>query len=289
MIDIDRMEEQLASALNGAGPARRSPVPAPEPTPAPAPASTGRRHRAQPAPPTAVELLAAGRLDEADAVVAASAHPRDALTWATMRALLDGRRAAVMTGIQELRRLAERTDDAEALDRYWAQRFWAAFEWGATEERYDLVDHCRTRAYRFDDLQWWGHLALLLAAMGKHDEATRAFDVAAPLVASSARNAGWLDASTNLAEAAALLGDPGRVAAVARSARWPAGGLVVVGAGVVCKGSIDRYRAMGSVALGRPAEAVERFRHAESVHHDLGAGPLLARTRQQAAGVGVAA
>ena len=199
-----------------------------------------------------------------------------------MRALLEGRQDAARTGIEELRRLAQRTDDAEACDRYWVQRFWFAFEWGTEEERYDVLDHCRDRAYRFDDLPWWGNLALLLAATGKQDEARRAFDAAEDLVARVATDTCLLDVVTNLVEAAALMGDAGRVAAAARIVRWPEGRLVVVGAAAVCKGSVDRYVALAHLALGDSARAAECFRRAEATHRAIGAGPMLARTLQQA-------
>jgi tetratricopeptide (TPR) repeat protein len=226
---------------------------------------------------------------EADALVATTAHPRDALTWATMRALLDGRRDAARTGVEELRLLAKRTDDAEAWDRYRIQRFWLAAEWGTDQERADALDHCRERAYRFDDLAWWGNLTLLLVLMGKQDEAVRAFDAAAALAASASKDGPWLDAVTNLVEAAAGLGDAGRVAAVSRSVRWPEGRLVVVGGGAVCKGSVDRYRALAFAATGKLKQAEDCFRSAESTHRAIGAGPLLARTLQQASMTLVAA
>lgn len=293
MIDIDRMDQQLESALTDA-PGRLSPATAPSPrrrpraTVAPAAAAAAPGPPAPPRPP-AVQLLERGLVAEADAAMAAASHPRDAVTWTTMRALLDGRHEAARTGVEEMRRLAERTDDAGAWDRYWVQRFWTTFEWGTEEERYDVLDHCRTRAYRFDDLTWWGNLTVLLAGMGKTDEAVRAFDDAAELVALAPQDARWLDVVTNLVEAAAGLGDAVRVANLCRSVRWPDTGLVVVGDGVVCKGSVDRYRALAYAAASRWAEAEACFRGAESVHRAIGAGPLLTRTLQQASGALVAA
>ncbi|MGH9264275.1 MAG: hypothetical protein ACRD1D_06235 [Acidimicrobiales bacterium] len=297
------MDEQLASAVTG-GPrqAMRAPAPAPPPAaaaippppvPAPSVAAEPRRRdrvrRPGPSPATPVELLELGMVAEADAAVGTASHPRDALTWATMRALLDGRQEAVRTGVEELRALAQRTDDPEARYRYRIQRFWAAFEWGTNEERLDVLDHCRERAYRFDELDWWGNLVLLLAAMGKEDEAVRGLDEAAALVGSVANHPAALDPLTNLIEAAAMLGDPARVSTVARFLKWPEGRVVVVGPGVVCKGSVDRYRALGLAAAGKWRQAEECFRQAEAVHRDLGAGPLLARTLRQASGAGVAA
>ena len=206
-----------------------------------------------------------------------------------MRALLEGRQDAARTGVEELRGLAQRTDDGETWDRYRVQRFWFAFDWGTEEERYDVLDHCRDRAYRFDDLPWWGNLSLLLAASGKHDEARRAFDATQELVVRAATDTCLLDVVTNLVEAAALMGDAGRVAAAARLLRWPEGRLVVVGAAAVCKGSVDRYLALAHLALGDSARAGECFRRAEATHRAIGAGPMLARTLQQASTGPVAA
>jgi len=63
----------------------------------------------------------------------------------------------------------------------------------------------------------------------------------------------------------------------------PCGGrLVVVGPAVVCKGSVERYRALGLAARGRPVEAAECFRMAADAHRAMGAGPLLDRTHRQA-------
>ena len=293
MINLDEMEARLAAALTeavGRPPAesRRPRVPASTPPqaspPSPTPEPRRRPHAKAAQPSSARELLELGLLEEADATMSAVSNPRDALSWTTMRALLDGRQDLARTGVEELRRLAQRTDDAEAWSRYWVQRFWAALQWGADDERYDVLDHCRDRAYRFDDLQWWGNLALLLAAMGKTEEAARALDDALRLLAAATSEAVRLDVVTNLIEAAALLGDPGRVTAARRHLRWPAGRLVVVGEGAVCKGSVDRYLGLSHAALGHWAEAGECFRSAEAIHRSLGAGPLVARTVQQASG-----
>ena len=284
MINLDEMEAQLAAALSEAvgrspAPEPRAPVSrAPEPPPRPRP----HAEVARPSSPT--ELLELGLLEEADAAMSAVSHPRDALSWTTMRALLDGRQDAARTGVEELRRLAQKTDDPQAWCTYWTQRFWAAFQWGPEDERYDVLHHCRDRAYRFDDLPWWGNLALLLAAMGKTDEAARAFDDALHMVAAAPQDAVRIDVVTNLIEAAALLGDPGRVVAAGRHLRGPVGRLVVVADGAVCKGSVDRYRGLSCAALGQWAEAGECFRSAEATHRSLGAGPLVARTVEQASG-----
>jgi tetratricopeptide (TPR) repeat protein len=217
--------------------------------------------------------LELGLLDEADARIAAATDRLDQATWATMRALLRGKRDAVEIGVAALARLAQ-DGNREALDRAWALRFYAALEWGPLDERFDVLDHCRDRAYRYDDLQWWGNLTLLLGALGKQDEAVRAFDQALPLLAGAPRDAVRLDVVTNLIEAAALLGDAGRVAGAGRELRIETGRLVV---GLIHAG------------VGQWVDAAAYFRSAETTHRAIDAQPLLARTLQQASGVLAAA
>ena len=284
VIDLDRIEAQLAAAVTEEAGSPRATV-----RRAPAPAPTPRaRPRPQPVPAGVRELLELGLLDQVDARIAATTDRLDQTTWATMRALLHGRRDAVRVGVDALARLAQ-DGDREALARAWTVRYWDALEWGTNDERHDVLDHCRERAYRFDDLSWWGNLTLLLAAMGKQDEAVRAFDQALPLAAGAPRDGVRLDVITNLVEAAALLGDAGRVAIAGRELRVATGTLVVVGDAVVCKGSVDRYLGLVHAAVGQWGEAAEYFRSAESAHQSLGAERLLARTRQQASGILAAA
>ena len=294
MIDLDRIEAQLSAAVTEevrrrpSASVRRAPAPAPTPAPAPVPSPRPHRSRPQPRPVGLRELLELGLMDEVDAVAAASTDRLQQTTWATMRALLDGRRDAVGIGIDALARVAQ-DGNREALDRAWTLRFYAALEWGSADQRYDILDHCRDRAYRFDDLQWWGNLTLLLTVLRKQDEAGRAFDQALPLAAGAPRDGVRLDVLTNLIEAAALLGDAGRVALAGRDLRTPTGRLVVVGDGVVCKGSVDRYLGLIHAAVGQWGDAAEYFRSAETTHRSIGAKPLLARTLQQASGVLAAA
>jgi hypothetical protein len=301
VIDLDRMEAQLSAALTErAGPpsaavrpapvSARTPAPAPiSPPPAPRARRRARPEPTAPAPGAGVrELLELGLLDDVSACAAGAPNRRDQMTWATMRALLEGRSDAAHKGIAELDALAK-AGDAEAGTRAWIQRFWAAFEWGTDDERWDVLDHCRTRAYRYDDLDWWGNLTLLLAAMGKGDEGVRAFDAALATVATAARDAVRFDVVTNLVEAAVLLHDASRVALAGRELRTPTGRLVVVGDGVACKGSVDRYLGLVHAAVGDSAKAGGFFRSAESAHRALGAEPLVARTLQQASGFCVAA
>ncbi len=234
--------------------------------------------------PSLSALLELGMIDEVEARIASTTDRLDALTWATMRSLLLGHRSPAAAGIDKLGELARTSEAREPWERYWIQRFWAAFEWGSHDERLDVLEHCRERAYRFDELHWWANLTLLLAATGTHEEAFSAFDETKRFLSRVPKDLVWLDELTNLIEAAALLGDPDRLAACHRALRWPDGRVAVVGNGIVCKGSVDRYKALGYAALGKRKQADRYFRSAETLHLEIGAGPLLARTRQQAGG-----
>ena len=223
-------------------------------------------------------------IDDVEARIASTTDPLDALTWANMRSLLLGHRARAAAGIERLRELARTSEAREPWERYWIQRFWAAFEWGDRDQRLEVLEHCRDRAYRFDELHWWANLTLLLAASGAHEEAMSAFDETRSFLGRVPKDRVWLDELTNLIDAAALLGDPDRVAVCHRTLRWPEGRVVVVGNGIVCKGSVDRYKALGYAALGKRRQAEEYFRRAVTLHLEIGAGPLLARTRKQTGG-----
>jgi hypothetical protein len=127
-------------------------------------------------PPTLAVLLELGLMDAVEVRIASTTDRLDALTWANMRSLLLGHRAPGAAGIEKLGELAQTSQAREPWERYWIQRFWAAFEWGSHDERLAVLEHCRARAYRFDELHWWANLTLLLAATGSHEEAFSAFD-----------------------------------------------------------------------------------------------------------------
>lgn len=267
-----------AAAAVAAEPARPAHVPAP----GPADVGDGRQ---------VVELLELGRLEEADGAIAAHARRAagsaplgdrlDAAVWRAMRALLAGRRDDAVAAHAVVGTLVAETGGQGADDRCWLQRFWLAVHWGDERERYQVLDHCRERAYRFDDMPSWGMLCLLLADMGKDDEAARAFDAALHQLDAVAGAPAWLDVVTNLAEASWLLGDGARAALAHRRLLASRSPFVVVGRGAVCKGPLDRFLALGAAAASRWPEADECFRAAASTTRRCGAEALLGRTLQQ--------
>lgn len=292
MIDLERMDEQLERAVvvapllsrparvtvERAGSAPREPRPA--------------TRAAHPHRPRAVDdLLEQGLFEEAYEAIAAHAHRApaspsaadrlDAAAWATMQAVLAGRRDDALAAHATVRSLVDEIGSQELADRAWVQRFWLAFHWAGDDERYIVLDHCRERAYRFDELAWYGALSVLLADMGKQDEALRAFDSAVHHLDTATSDRAWLDVATNLAEAAALLGDRARAGLVHRRLSTVRTPVVVVGQGWVCKGPVDRFVALSAAVGGRWAEADDAFHAAALVARQAGADAVLARTLQQ--------
>jgi tetratricopeptide (TPR) repeat protein len=314
MIDVDHMEDQLQSASKGRGrsskpleaaasrPVRtasasrlappsiapalaaasgrvlarlRAPVPAPEPAGGWDAWPARRRASSR-----LVELVEDGELSEADALMAGGSNPRETVSWATMRALLEGREATARAQNRAMRNLAKDDRDPDATDRYWLQRFWLVMAWGSDDERHELAGHCRDRAYRADDLQWTAALALLAAQMGHADEAREAFEDAFGRLGRADESI-QLDVATNLVDAAAFLRDASLAARLHYTLVWIPGRLVSVGEGWICKGAIERFKALGEAAVGLFDEADEDFGRAVARHRALDAAPLLAQTLHQ--------
>ena len=227
-----------------------------------------------------LHLLDAGELLEADRHMADEPSRREQLSWATMRALLDGRQDAARSRNGAMRALALESRDREAMDRYWLQRVWLVVTWGTDEERAELAEHCQDRAYRADDLQWTAALAVVLAQIGKRGEAGEAFEDAFSRLG-RAEESIQLDVATNLVEAAALLRDAFLGARLHYTLAWTPDQLVTIGEGWMCKGAVERYRALGEAAAGLFTEADADFSRAVARHRALGAKPLLAQTLHQ--------
>jgi len=229
------------------------------------------------------DLVARGELPTADQHIAQHAalaaergttHDKaDAAAWEAMRSLLDGRREEARDGLDAARRLGERGRDPHAADRSWALQFWIGVEWGDDVEQYDLLDHCRELAYRYNDLGWRGALTLQLARLGRLDEAAREFDAVAAHVKSLP-----LDVLTSLAEAAFLLGDGRRAKLIEEPILAARVSLVIVGPAWVCKGSVARFAAHLAAAKGAWDDADRYFAVALKAHRRMHAQPLVART-----------
>lgn len=161
------------------------------------------------------------------------------------------------------------------------ERFWLVLQWGGENERYELLDDCRRRAYTHGELPWRAALTLLLADLGRRDEATRELEATVAECHGLARDARWLDMVTNLAEAAFLLGDLERAKTLQKWLADLPEQMVFAGPGGVCKGSLGRYQAHAAAVVGAWGQVDRGFRTAVDAHRALAERPLLARTLQQ--------
>lgn len=231
------------------------------------------------------ELLSLGQLDEFDAGMVvhrrlaeqkkAFQSLRDAAAWSAMRAILDGRQADARSAVQRVLSLGQQGGDPGSTERHLFLHYWVVSEWGDDIERYTLLDRCRERAYCYDELPWRAALTVLVARMGRFDEARREFDATVSRQDASQLS---LDSGTHLAEAAWLLGDATRAETLTGvAANWTAP-VVSVDRAWVCKGASARFRALLAAACGRWSQADAAFSEAVELHRSLGAAPLLART-----------
>ncbi len=94
-------------------------------------------------------------------------------------------------------------------------------------------------------------------------------------------NLAGLAALAYAAEAICQLGEPRHAERLYELLRTRQGFHVVIGTGISYLGAVDLYLAMLARALGRLAEAEGHFLAAERMHAEIGALPLLARTRSE--------
>ena len=229
-------------------------------------------------------LLAQGLLDDVDRDLAAHATMASrigssddrltAATWRVMRAVLDGDREDARSALQVVNALGHGDD------RYWAQRLWLGLEWGDETEHFALLEHCWEQAYRYDNLAWRARLCLLLARMGRTEEAAREVDAVLAGLQGQTPD-GFADIVTNVAEAVFALGDRTKAASLQRLLPKVRDHLVVTGAGLACKGALSRFQAHVASATGNAVAADRHFSAAADTHRALGARPLLARTLRE--------
>lgn len=229
-------------------------------------------------------LLAQGLLEDVDRDLATHATRASRLgssddrlaaaTWRVMRSMLDGDADDARSTLQVVNALGHGDD------RYWAQRLWLGLEWGDETEHFALLEHSRERSYRHDDLAWRGRLCLLLARMGRTDEAAREADAVLAGLQGQGPD-GFADIVTNVAETVFALGDRARAAALQRLMPKVRDHLVVTGAGLACKGALTRFQAHVAWAARNAAAADRNFAAAADTHRALGARPLLARTLRE--------
>ncbi len=207
-------------------------------------------------------------------------HMRDAAMWAGTWALLEGRFRKALTQMDRALSLGQRARDPEASAIYWTQQLDLLTEWGADGEIDGLVDVWRDLARSHDqDPAWRASLALLLARTGRREQAAAELeDLLADGAADLPLDRNWVATVAAIAEVAADLNDR-RCGALATLLSPYARRLIVVGPGIVCRGSVARVLGLLSAATGNWTAAERQFQAALSAHDRVNAKPLVARTR----------
>ncbi len=239
-----------------------------------------------------VDRLEQGRMGEADrdrrdhAVLARrSQEPRhrgDAARWAAAWAIAAGdwRRAA--TEADRALELGKESGDPLAASHYWVQQAGLVLDQGDPAELAGLVEVWRelVRAHDAEPL-WPAMLALLLAQAGRAAEARSLLaDLLDSDLADLPLDREWLATVATAGEAAARVGHE-RAEAVARLLVPYGRRLVVVGPGLLCRGSVSHVTGLLHGATGHWAEAEAELRSALSVHERLGLEPMAVRTRAE--------
>jgi DNA-binding CsgD family transcriptional regulator/tetratricopeptide (TPR) repeat protein len=125
---------------------------------------------------------------------------------------------------------------------------------------------------------WQPGLAAVLAELGMEDEARRQLARVASAGLDSLRESLWLASLTYLTDASSAVGDSEMAALVYPELQAHAGSNVVVGYGVACYGSSDRYLGMLAATLGDWERAEDHFEAALELNRRMGARTWLAHT-----------
>jgi len=209
-------------------------------------------------------------------------HASDVEAWAAMRALLEGRVDDAKAAAAAALARGREAGDPQAEESYLAQRWWLALEWGTGVELAAVVAECRAWAASAGGRAWRAAAALALARNGELDLAAEELRrVTDHGLGALLRDHGRLHPLACLGEVAWMLGDGHRAAAVAPLIEPFADRLVVVGAGRACMGSMARACGLVAASARRWDDAGHHLQSALAVHRDIGALPLLARTRYE--------
>ncbi len=125
---------------------------------------------------------------------------------------------------------------------------------------------------------WRPGLAAMLTELGMDEDATRELDRVCDEGLSQLREALWLGSLTYLADAASAVGHVAVAELVYPALAGLAGSNVMIGHGVACYGSVDRYLGMLAATLGEHETARGHFEAALELDRRMGARTWLAHT-----------
>lgn len=208
-------------------------------------------------------------------------HQRDAIAWAGMRAMLDGRFDEAAEDVERARSLSEAARDPYAHGSYLCQRFWLALEVGSPGELESFASSIReTLALRSTSWHvYQASLALVYVRLGWEAAAVAHFqDLAADSFSGVPRDVVWLDSMTNLAEVCSFLGDHSAARLLLPLLAPYAERFVVKDRAMVCRGSVSRFLGLVAATTGQWDEAIGYLEAALAAHQGLPAPPLVARS-----------
>jgi hypothetical protein len=203
--------------------------------------------------------------------------------WRGMRALAAGRFAECRTALAEAADLGARAGSRNA------DMLVATQQWCLHAEEGDVAG-LLTMLPQLDTAPMAGSMlqvtrALVLAQVGRTEEARAQFEAVAPLLPALARDSEWLPVVAQAAETLALIGstDPHPVARWAYDALAPYAGLFVVeGICAAVRGPVHRYLALLADVLGDREAAAAHRAEAMAQARALGATALVARIEREA-------
>jgi DNA-binding winged helix-turn-helix (wHTH) protein len=237
-------------------------------------------------------LLELGELRSADRELAEYAQRARALrqpshlwflaTWRAMRAGMSGDFERAETLAREAYEIGERAQDPDAAQCYTVQIF--AFRSGRRPPD-DIELPARNFAAEFAAVPAWrAATALVYADLGLDAAARQEFEqIAANDFADLPRNDDWMIAMATLSQLCAYLRDGARGALLYEQLRPYAQRCVVVGHGLVCLGSVERFLALLAASQRRWEEAEAHFHAAVQHNRALGAVPLVVLTQREQA------
>ena len=235
-----------------------------------------------------VDRLELGDLVAADAALATYTQAARQYRWPwfhwyigrfeAMRALLQGRFAEAEQHAEQALAAIKRTEHEDALLVYGTQMLAIRTEQGRVAE---LEAGVQAFVAQYPAVEVWRYVLAYLQAELERPDATRAELERAMRTPAASLPTSYLriTAGAYLAEACAYVGDAERAAPLYEQLRPYAERTVMVGFGIVCRGSLQRHLGLLAETCGRRQQAAGHFAAALAADDRLGARPAAARTR----------
>ena len=189
--------------------------------------------------------------------------------YASALALLRGSLDEAEAAAERSREWGRLLTGRDASGVYGVQMFGVRREQGRLAELAPIVRVLAARGG--DGGSWRPGLAVVLAELGMHDEARRELANVRAAGLEALRPGLWVASLTYLADAASAVGDAQTAELLAPHLEPLAGSSIMVGQGVACYGSADRYRGMVAATVGDREGAERCFEAALALDRRMGA------------------